>query len=374
MVNGNILSLTTELVVGETYYAAVNDLSCALRTPVTVLLDTDCDGIDNIIDIDDDGDGILDTEENNGIDPTAGGADPNDALDTDGDNLPNHLDIDADGDGIPDNVEAQVTDGYVEPSGIDSDQNGLDDAYETTPGSGEGISPEDTDGDTIPDYLDSDSDNDNVPDSIEGHDYNHDGIPDNTPTGTDEDNDGLDDGFEGEDTNDLDVNDEIDLPLVDLPDNDTDATEDGDVDYRDTDDDNDGIPTEEEDNDGDGDYANDDCDDDGYPDYLDEDNCFIEMPEGFSPNNDGVNDDYFVEDLVNLYPNFTIEIYDRYGNIVYDYTHDGTQNEPEWWNGVSNGRLTFAKSKGVPAGTYFYILYPNKDGVKPKQGWLYVNK
>ena len=357
-----------------------------------VLHNTDCDSLPNIIDVDDDNDGIIDIVENNGFDPdfdqdgdnvpqylddddndvNIGNDDGLPQNDSDGDNFPDHLDIDSDNDGIPDNVEGQITDGYIPPTEQDTDNDGLDDAYDNIDDIG--IVPQDTDEDTIPDYLDIDSDNDNVPDNIEGNDENHNGIADYTMIGTDEDNDGLDNGFEGGDINDQDVNDEIDLPLVDLPDNDTDATEDGDVDYRDTDDDNDGIPTEEEDNDGDGDYANDDCDDDGYPDYLDADTCFIEMPEGFSPNNDGVNDNYFVEGLANLYPDFTIEIYDRYGNMIYNYTHDGTQNEPEWWNGVSNGRLTFAKNKGVPAGTYFYILYPNKDGVKPKQGWLYVNK
>ena len=60
-----------------------------------------------------------------------------------------------DDDGLPDNVEAQTTDGYIAPSGVDSDNDGLDDAYE---GDGDaGITPEDTDGDSTPDYLDDDS-------------------------------------------------------------------------------------------------------------------------------------------------------------------------------------------------------------------------
>ena len=87
---------------------------------------------------------------------------PANCPDTDGDGIPNHLDIDADNDGIPDNVEAQTTAGYIPPSGVDADNDGLDDAYE---GAGdEGIFPEDTDGDLIPDYIDLDSDNDTVPD------------------------------------------------------------------------------------------------------------------------------------------------------------------------------------------------------------------
>ncbi|SCY45534.1 hypothetical protein SAMN05192588_2993 [Nonlabens sp. Hel1_33_55] len=62
-------------------------------------------------------------------------------------------------------MEAQTTAGYVFPIGVDSDDNGLDDVYESSPGAGEGITPENTDGDGNPDYLDIDSDNDNVDDS-----------------------------------------------------------------------------------------------------------------------------------------------------------------------------------------------------------------
>ena len=76
----------------------------------------------------------------------------------DGDGERDYLDIDSDNDGIPDNVEAQTTLGYIPPSGADLNANGLDDAYET--GGAVGIIPEDTDGDGLPDYVDSDSDDD----------------------------------------------------------------------------------------------------------------------------------------------------------------------------------------------------------------------
>jgi gliding motility-associated-like protein len=100
------------------------------------------------------------------------------------------------------------------------------------------------------------------------------------------------------------------------------------------------------------------------------------MPEGFSPNGDDFNDTYYVEGLTNLYPNFRLEIYDRYGNMVYDYTHNGDRDHDSvrWWTGYSEGRWTIEKSVRVPVGTYFYILHPNKVGAKPKQGWLYINR
>lgn len=49
--------------------------------------------------------------------------------DTDGDGVLDYRDLDSDNDGITDNVEAQSTAGYIGPSGIDADGDGLDDAY-----------------------------------------------------------------------------------------------------------------------------------------------------------------------------------------------------------------------------------------------------
>ncbi|GLU42379.1 hypothetical protein Musp01_00030 [Muricauda sp. NBRC 101325] len=205
-------------------------------------------------------------------------------VDSDNDGYPDRLDIDSDNDGIPDNVEAQPTFGYIPPSGQDVNGNGVDDAYES--GDTIGLSLEDTDSDGTPDYLDDDSDNDWVPDNNEGNDFNFDGIPDWTFTGTDTDGDGLDDGYEGSDVNDgFDVNDEIEDPATDLPDRDGKD----DVNYRDIDDDGDGIPTPEEDANGDGDPTNDDTDGDGTPDYLD-------PTDETDTDGDGVPDDIEEED------------------------------------------------------------------------------
>ena len=145
------------------------------------------------------------------------------------------VDIDSDNDGLPDNVEAQPTIGYIPPSNISSNitdvnNNGLDDVYESVMGGTDLINLEDTDGDKLKDYLDSDTDNDGVPDIEENGQAS-------VLSGIDADGDGLDDVFDFV-TAHLDVNDEVstgDVPdlTASFGDVDFDATIGGDLDYRD---------------------------------------------------------------------------------------------------------------------------------------------
>ncbi len=333
--------------------------------------DTDEDGVPDATDLDDDNDGILDTEEDPNLD---GDNDPlTDPLDTDGDGIPNHLDIDADDDGIPDNVEGQTTEGYIAPNNDDAAtyelNMGLNTAYP------EGITPNNHDGEDTPDYIDLDSDNDTVADNNEGNDFNFDGIPDQTYLGTDADGDGLDDGYEGSDINDgFDVNDEINDPANDLPD--TDGTED--VNYRDLDDDGDGIDTPDEDADGDGDPTNDDTDGDGTPDYLDptddsppdED---IEVNQMLTPNGDGKNDFLFIRGLDKVQSS-TLKIFNRWGVAVYEGENYNNQNNV--FDGQSKGRSTLNTGNYLPSGIYFYIFdYTTVDGQnKTDSEYLYISK
>ena len=145
------------------------------------------------------------------------------------------VDIDSDNDGIPDNVEAQPTIGYIPPSNVsanitDVNGNGLDDVYESAMGGTDLNNIEDTDGDGLKDYLDSDTDNDGTPDILENGQAN-------TLSNLDVDIDGLDDNFDAI-TAHLDINDEVTVGDVsDLTasfgDVDFDATIGGDLDYRD---------------------------------------------------------------------------------------------------------------------------------------------
>ncbi|GAA3632703.1 hypothetical protein GCM10022397_17870 [Flavivirga jejuensis] len=145
------------------------------------------------------------------------------------------IDIDSDNDGIPDNVEAQPTIGYIPPSApgssiTDANNNGLDDVYESAMGGTDLTNIEDTDGDGLKDYLDSDTDNDGTPDIQENGQAN-------TLNNIDIDSDGLDDNLDSV-TGSLDVNDEVSVgDIADLTasfgDVDSDATLGGDLDYRD---------------------------------------------------------------------------------------------------------------------------------------------
>ncbi|MEE9409011.1 MAG: T9SS type A sorting domain-containing protein [Polaribacter sp.] len=185
--------------------------------------------------------------------------------DLDGDGIPNCLDLDADNDGIPDNIEAQSTTGYVAPSGVDSDNDGLDDAYDTTPngnsdGTGSlGLTPQNTDGTDNADYKDLDSDNDGTFDILESSatpPANSGG----TVTGAVGTN-GLVNTLDNGD-NYVDVNGSFDATQTDnFPDADGDIGTGGDVDYRD-------IPGLDTDNDGVLDVNDLDDDNDGILDTV----------------------------------------------------------------------------------------------------------
>lgn len=88
------------------------------------------------------------------------------------------------------------------------------------------------------------------------------------------------------------------------------------------------------------------------------------IPDGFSPNNDGVNDKYFIPNIEFFYPDYELEIFNRYGQSLFK----GNSNLPNWDG--SNNRT----GKVATTGVYFYILKYNKNNIKPKQGRIYLSK
>ena len=324
---------------------------------INVIPDFDCDGIADSIDADADGDGILN------VDEVLKGEDWK-TTDSDGDGHPNWLDIDADNDGIVDNIESQSTTGYIAPLGKDTNGDGVDDAYDPENG-GTRIIPVDTDGDGVPDFLDSDSDNDGVPDYIEGHDANADGRPDyGQMSGKDSDVDGLDDAF--------DIVDKYASPGTNMTGSNAplqDFDGDGIKDWRDDNDDNDQWLTRFEDLNMDGNWSDDDIGHPGQPEYLYFGrDCELFVPEAFSPNNDNVHD-YFQIYCMDSYPNAVIYIYDQVGNKVYQKDHYGNVEywksaEHAWWDGKTTNRSVASNGGMVPQGTYYYVLVLGNGEVK----------
>ena len=278
-------------------------------------VDTDGDGLANLLDADDDNDGIPTKEEA--------------SKDTDQDGNPNHLDTDDDGDGILTKDEGtKDTDQDGSPNYLDADDDGdgLYTLYENY-NAGSPVD-DDTDKDGIPDYLDADDDGDGKPSASETNDPNgnhqpedakdsdKDGVPDyldqydlhapdkdndgdglnnaqeaaigSNPDSIDSDQDGLPDNFEvGKSVSSPADQDGDGIPDLIDPDDDgdgvptltenagktspsLDSDKDGVFDYLDTDDDNDSVPTKLENYNG-GTATDDDTDKDGLPDYLDKD-------------------------------------------------------------------------------------------------------
>lgn len=96
--------------------------------------------------------------------------------------------------------------------------------------------------------------------------------------------------------------------------------------------------------------------------------CDIIIPDGFSPNNDGANETFSIQNIREIYPLFTIEIFNRYGNIVYK----GDFDTPDW-DGKPNVGTTLGNG-GVPTGVYFFVLKLNDGEAEPIQGRLYLNR
>ncbi len=92
------------------------------------------------------------------------------------------------------------------------------------------------------------------------------------------------------------------------------------------------------------------------------------IPDGFSPNGDGINDFFEIKDIRTLFPNFRIEIYNRYGNILFK----GNKDTPDW-DGTSQQGLRIDGGK-APIGVYFFILELNDGKKSPIQGRLYLSR
>src|SRR5690606_14773847 len=110
------------------------------------------------------------------------------------------------------------------------------------------------------------------------------------------------------------------------------------------------------------------CESARLPVTVDLSDCPVVIPEAFSPNGDGVNDTFEITHIADEFPNYTIEIYNRWGNIVFK----GNASTPNW-DGVSTESRSIGDSV-LPVGVYFYIVNYNDGQTAPTQGRLYLSR
>jgi uncharacterized repeat protein (TIGR01451 family)/gliding motility-associated-like protein len=85
------------------------------------------------------------------------------------------------------------------------------------------------------------------------------------------------------------------------------------------------------------------------------------IPEGFSPDGDGINDTFVIGGLFDLYPQNKITIIDRWGQFVFS----AEPYHENWWDGKN------FRGEDMPPGTYYYVLELGP-GNSPIRGFIYL--
>ena len=96
-------------------------------------------------------------------------------------------------------------------------------------------------------------------------------------------------------------------------------------------------------------------------------NCPPVVYNAVSPNGDGSNDTFFIDGLRDIFMDFELLIYNRWGKLLWT----GNNNKADWNGYVEEG----IGSSLAPSGTYYYILYLNDTNYsEPLTGYLYINR
>lgn len=96
-------------------------------------------------------------------------------------------------------------------------------------------------------------------------------------------------------------------------------------------------------------------------------NCPPKVYNYVSGNFDGYNDGFFIEGLRNIFLNFEVKIYNRWGKWLWT----GNHSKPDWDGYVENG----IDEKYAPAGTYYYVVFLNDPNYpEPLVGYLYLTR
>jgi gliding motility-associated-like protein len=94
-------------------------------------------------------------------------------------------------------------------------------------------------------------------------------------------------------------------------------------------------------------------------------NCPPTVYNYVSANNDSANNEFFIAGLRDVFLNFKLEIYNRWGQLVWT----GNNNVENWKGYIKDG----IGNKNAPDGTYFYLLFLNDvDYPQPLTGYLFL--
>jgi len=95
-------------------------------------------------------------------------------------------------------------------------------------------------------------------------------------------------------------------------------------------------------------------------------NCPPTIPDGFSPNQDTINDYFNIQGLYNVFQDHELLIYNRYGTLIFI-----GNNNTKWYGQVNQGLTN--QGNIVPTGTYFYVLNLKAPNYQIQTGWVYIN-
>lgn len=96
--------------------------------------------------------------------------------------------------------------------------------------------------------------------------------------------------------------------------------------------------------------------------FLDQSFCSIEIYNAYSPNNDGKNDFWYIDHLINFMPN-QVYIYNRWGNQVNYF--ENYDNINTYWNGTdSNGQ-------DLAPDTYYFVVITEDESLN-QAGWVQI--
>ena len=91
--------------------------------------------------------------------------------------------------------------------------------------------------------------------------------------------------------------------------------------------------------------------------------CDITIPTAFTPDGDGMNDDWEILDIDKTYPNNIVYVYNRWGNLLFTSVQGDYDNNR--WDGTY-------KELSLPVGSYYFIIHYNDKANETETGTVSI--